>query len=131
MRFEGWEVILDRHIEEARGKPFEWGARDCALWSANWVRKATGIDLGAEWRGQYASEDEASALMLSRGFSCPADIASKHLDSIPVSFAQRGDIVKHGVGALGICFGRISYFLTPGGLASVPTKTCLAAWRVG
>jgi hypothetical protein len=127
VRVEGWESLLAAHLQPTE---FVWGKHDCALWAADWVCKATGNDFGADWRGQYATEDEAQELMQARGFSGPEGIADAHLEPVPVALAHRGDIMLHPTGALGICAGAYSYFLTGRGLTRIPTLLCKRAWRV-
>lgn len=130
MRNEGWESALNAHLEAARTTEFKWGTHDCALWSAQWVAKATDNDQTGDWTGNYSTEDEADAIMFERGFTCPADIADAHLSSIAVSFAQRGDLILNPAGCIGICNGRLSVFVTPFGVTTVETLRCPRAWRV-
>lgn len=129
MRAEGWEHSLADHV----GNPpaFEWGTSDCALWAASWVLKATGRDLAADWVGRYATEDELHDLMRERGYRLPSQIADSHLNRTPVRLAKRGDIVQHPDGALGVCAGVFSFFLTDGGVTRVETPRCPRAWAVG
>ncbi|WP_435007978.1 DUF6950 family protein [Tundrisphaera lichenicola] len=130
MRPEGWEGLLAAHIVEGRSCEFEWGAHDCVLWCANWVRKLTGNDLAADWRGTYGTEEEANSVLNSLGFASPADLADEHLDAIPVLRAKRGDIVQHPAGMLGICDGARAYFLTLEGVTRLEFTKCLRAWKV-
>lgn len=130
MRVQGWESLLADHVQKAAVTAFAWGSNDCALWCAEWVRIATGADLGSEWRGLYSSEEELQSLMGERGFFSPSDIADMHLTPKPLNFARRGDIVLHPIGALGICLGASSYFLMESGVARIGTLRCLRAWEV-
>ncbi|MBP3955385.1 hypothetical protein J8F10_08840 [Gemmata sp. G18] len=132
MRIEGWEGLLNEHIEQARHVEFEWGMNDCALWAADWVKKANGNDFASAWRGLYSSEAELEQLMAERELELPADIADDvGLPQMHVGFAQRGDIVQHPQGCLGICNGMHSYFLMERGVTRLRTKDCVKAWRVG
>lgn len=132
MRIEGWESLLNEHIEQAKDIVFEWGMNDCALWSADWVNKATGNNFASQWRGLYTSEAELNALMAERELDLPADIADEvGLPQMDVPFAQRGDIVEHPQGCLGICNGLHSYFLMERGVTRIRTRDCVRAWRVG
>ncbi len=131
MRNEGWESLLNEHIEQAQGIVFEWGMNDCALWAADWVNKATGNDFASQWRGLYTSEAELTALMAERELELPGDIADDvGLPLMDVPFAQRGDIVQHPQGCLGICNGVHSYFLMERGVTRIRTKDCVKAWKV-
>lgn len=130
MRFENWESLLNRHIEEARGIAFEWGVHDCALWCAEWVRRATGEDFATVWRGRYTSEDELKALLHAMDITGPEGIADEVLTEVAVGFAKRGDIVLWS-GCLGICNGVVSHFLTDRGVVRIRTRNCQKAWTVG
>jgi hypothetical protein len=130
MRVEGWEGLLYEHIHQSHAAEFEWGQNDCALWSADWVFKATEKDFGAAWRGHYASEEELQTLLNERGYSGAADIANEHLAAVPIAFAQRGDIVQHPMGYLGICDGVLSYFIMTEGITRLHTHRCIGAWKV-
>jgi hypothetical protein len=129
MRVEGWESLLDAHIENAQ--PFEWGQNDCALWSADWVNLATGVNFASQWRGLYTTEDELAALLAERGFTSHAEIpTASGFPSMHPAFAQRGDIVMNAYGCLGICAGLESYFLMERGVTPYRTKKCTHAWRI-
>jgi hypothetical protein len=128
MRCENWPSLLSDHLENAPA--FQWGQNDCALWSADWVKKATGVDLTQDWRGNYSTSEEAKTFATSKGFSSYAKIASASLLPKQVAFAHRGDIVLHPQGCLGICNGLYSHFLTETGTIRFPTLNCLRAWRV-
>jgi hypothetical protein len=129
-RVEGWEAILNAHVAEAYRATFAWGELDCALWCADWVRKATGEDFGEDWRGRYAGREELEALLAERGYADHAAIADRRLSFIPLSFAGRGDVVLHPDGPLGVCNGICSYFLTAQGVTRLKTSRCVRAWRV-
>ena len=130
-RSEGWERRLADYIAAAIDRPFAWGSHDCALWAATWVDLATGSTFAAEWAGLYKTQAGAWNAMKTRGFSGVAGIADRHLEGIPVNRASRGDLVLHPQGALGICHGVRSYFVTESGLAAEKTLACTRAWAVG
>lgn len=44
---------LALHARLGAATPFGYGAMDCTLWVAAWVRQRTGRDAMAEWRGRY------------------------------------------------------------------------------
>lgn len=129
MRVSGWESLLNTFLETPVA--FAWGEHDCALWSADWVALCTGRDFGPDWRGLYASEAELTALLAFRGLASYQDIpGSVGLEEIAPGFAQRGDIVLHAQGCLGIANGVWSFFLTAGGLTRLRTRDCVRAWAV-
>ena len=130
MRIEGWERQLHEHIQQGRSITFCWGENDCALWSADWVMTATGKDFASDWRGKYQTEAGLQEMMFERGYAAPSDIANEALNPAPLSFTQRGDIVLHPQGCLGICDGIISYFLMEKGILRLHTASCIKAWKV-
>ena len=134
MRIEGWESLLNEHIEQAKGIVFEWGMNDCALWAADWVNKATGNDFASQWRGLYTTEAELNALMAERELELPGDIADDvGLPQMDVPFAQRGDIVLVRQGrrkALAGCVGAEIAAPSKAGLESLPISVAINAWRI-
>ena len=131
MRIEGWETLLHQHIEEARHSVFAWGENDCALWCAKWIAAITSVDLTGEWKGLYSTEEGLRDLMQSRGYRSVEEIADH--TAFPImdrAFAQRGDIVLHPHGCLGICNGLVSYFLTEQGFTKLRTMQCIKAWKI-
>ena len=130
MRIEGWESLLAAHVVQAQEKTFAWGEHDCALWCAEWLRLATGRNLVDEWRGLYTNEEELDSLMLARGHSSYEHIVDAYGLSKPVMLAQRGDILLHPCGTLGICLGKIGIFVTTKGAITERTLACLKAWEV-
>lgn len=131
MKNDGWELVLANYLREASGLSFVWGENDCALWASTFVDLITGSTHADEWRGLYDTEEGALALMQERGFADCAAIADSHLEETPIELAQRGSIVLHPSGALGICDGRRSFFLLQDrGITAFPTLSCPKAWVV-
>ncbi len=130
MRVEGWENLLSEHVAQANAKEFKWGEHDCALWCAEWVRKITGVDLALDWRRQYSTEAELDALLYARGYETPADIADALGKVKEIHLAQRGDILLHPCGTLGICTGVKGVFVTENGVITERTTKCVKAWGV-
>ena len=44
---------MSAYLRRAAREPFAWGQSDCALFIADWVRIARGLDPAAPLRGQY------------------------------------------------------------------------------
>lgn len=128
MRVEHWESRLAEQITLAQNKPFQWGEHDCCLWAADTVLAITEVDHMAAFRGKYKSERGAMRLMKKK-YNSLNEAVSALLPSVSVKMAQRGDVVSHN-GALGICSGINSFFVSPSGLLAVKTLKCDAAWRV-
>lgn len=131
MKIDGWAVLLAAHIEEARGRPFEWGVHDCATWAFDVRAALTGEDAADAWRGQYKTAKGSVRVMRRLGWDSIADMAADLLgEPLPnVKLAQRGDIVLFEE-ALGICGGAAVFFVGPDGLQSVPLRDCEVAWRI-
>ncbi len=128
MRIEGWERRLAELL--AADRPFSWGQNDCLIRCGIWVEEATGEDHYSAWIGQYSTESDARTLMRARGFNDYADIPDSILSVTPVMLAQRGDLVLHPSGSLGICNGLKSHFIGEKGPFTENTLSCLRAWKV-
>lgn len=138
-RFPDWHARLATEIERARSRTFEWGKFDCALFACDCVLAVTGVDPAAEFRGTYSTEDEARKLLGTEGLDGFASaIAGKtELKEISPTFAQRGDVVlvengdpTRALGVVGLD-GRFVLCASEPGLARVPMKRWLRAWRIG
>lgn len=116
-RLPNWERRLDAHFAAALRTPFAWGTFDCAQAVCQAVAAITGIDPSAGLAGEYATSEEASALLaLASGVSVslanPTQITRKSfsvendlgtlaaaiaenlgLVEVRPSLAQRGDVV--------------------------------------
>lgn len=55
--------MLEQYVAETRAiwrrSEFAWGSHDCILAACDHVRRVTGVDPAAPWRGEY--DDEAGA----------------------------------------------------------------------
>ena len=131
MRIEHWEDQLYAYIEASKDLQFVWGQNDCSLWAAKWLDIVNGSNIVVDWLGLNGDEEGATALMAERGFANCEAVADSLFAAKHIRMASRGDMVLHQSGALGICDGRRSYFLTPdSGLGAVLTTTCRKAWAV-
>lgn len=103
-RAHDWPEQLAAYIDERRQMPFAWGTNDCALFSADFVLRITGVDL-AEGRRGYRTERIARRHVLKAGgMRGLAD----GLRERPLAFSQRGDIVLvdiEGRESFGLCIG--------------------------
>ncbi|MBP3958333.1 hypothetical protein J8F10_24050 [Gemmata sp. G18] len=130
MRTEGWESLLNEYVAASAGKEFDWGEHDCGLWSGTWVLLCTGRDFVSRWKGTYRTTRGAKLAMARLGFNGVEAVAADALEEKPVPLARRGDLVLHPQGALGICNGRVSHFVTASGLTTIDTLACTRAWGV-
>lgn len=139
-RLPDWRERLQRITESAAQLSFEWGKFDCALHVANCIRAMTvgEVDVAAEFRGKYSDEAGAEAIYGSDFQGFIVSMAAQFgMTEVPVTFAQRGDLVflDNGTpqGAIGIvspdarfasCAGQTGYVL-------VRIHRWKRAWRVG
>lgn len=129
MRRNDWPERLAEYIESRRRRVFRYGSDDCALFAADWVFEATGVDPAATWRG-YASEEEAQAIIEQAG-------GMRGLVSLPERatprLAQRGDVVlaeHEGQQVFGVVVGDM--YAAPGArrLEFRPMTEALVAFEV-
>ena len=109
-KIKTWQWVLNQYITECTGKPYQWGVFDCATFAADWVHKATGVDMLADWRGKYTNDEDSEALIQSKNyddFYHAVCAAFEQYGIEPVrggTQAKKGDVVLYGA-ALGICVG--------------------------
>ena len=121
------------HGFTGRGEVFN----DCFTFPASWVQRLTGVDVAREYRGSYASKDQADAIIAAAGGmvelagrqlalvnACPVETLRD--GDVGVVEAPQGDDVKL-VGA--IRFGPLWAVLTPGRVIAKKLDH-VAAWRV-
>lgn len=125
---------LRAFLRAARERRFEWGRHDCLLFCADWVARHTGRDLAAPWRGTYASEREARALIRRHGGMVSLiDLASfGHLLRTPPEASLIAVISADGDATGVIRAGAHWAGLSPDGTAMLNRDAvrCLAAWGV-
>lgn len=135
-RHENWPERLHAYIE-ARGKEgFAWGRNDCALFTCDWIKEATGYDPAKDFRGKYSTAAGSLRALKKYGRGNLYDtfdaLMEKRLSPLA---ARRGDAVAAPVGpdgeiALGIVTGSKAVFLGLEGLVSIPTAKAAMAWEV-
>lgn len=94
---DGTSMLVDlaRHCRVGDTQPHVYGKLDCSIWCADWVRLQTGVDLAADWRGQYSSREEYLRLLVRQGGL--VRVAARALKKIGATMiepvdAQPGDI---------------------------------------
>jgi hypothetical protein len=60
-------TALASFLSAAAARGFVWGEHDCMLFVADWAKRLTGQDPGAPWRGTYATQAEAEAILVRGG----------------------------------------------------------------
>lgn len=112
------------------------GSCDCTTFVAEWVETWGLGDAMAEWRGAYASDEQAERLVADAGgLAALYDEGLARIGAVPVTCSEPGDvgvIRAQGVGSdpvdVGaIWAGRRWAFFTPGGLAFASAAP-VAAW---
>ena len=134
----GWEQILERAVQDARDRTFEWGKFDCCMWACDVVLAITGLDVAALFRGQYNSRNSMAKMLKRKGaFSlsslCGTVARAHRMPEIPPLSARRGDLVlvkESGRHSLGVCTGVYVRATAAKGLAYMEQDTWVKAWRV-
>ncbi|BAK66896.1 hypothetical protein SLG_22210 [Sphingobium sp. SYK-6] len=130
-----WEVRLSAYLAERFDAiVFEWGASDCALYTADAVLAMTDADIAARFRGKYSTAAGSAKALRKYGAGTLKDTFDTLLPPKPVGYARRGDVVMHD-GAVGICIGADALFMrlpeAGPGLERIPRPDWSHAWSVG
>lgn len=132
-RFPDWPQRLYRAIEARRETPYQWGQNDCALFASDMIWAVTGQDFGKPFRGAYADEAGAKAMLAAHGW---ADLAAMAGALLPrrEERPRRGDVVLHA-GKEGSFLGIVwqGGAVGPGLRRAivVPMTSVLGCWSVG
>lgn len=105
-------------LRQSRAVRPAWGVSDCLMWPADWMLRLTGEDPGAPFRGRYASEAEAEAILAEQGgiVACLGR-AAMSVGLVAVERPAPGDVgvVVIPDGARALAVGAV--FAGPGGWA--------------
>lgn len=137
-RYDDWPDRLAAFLEARRRAPFAWGTNDCVTFAADGVQqlRRDAVDIIAADRGAWATENDAEALLASRGGleAALAELAAvAGLQEIPPPRASRGDLVLARVGnqvLAGLVNGSTVAVTGADGLQFVPARMAFRAWRV-
>lgn len=121
---------LNAYLSACRAKAFRPGRHDCATFAAGWVKEATGKDHARGWRGKYASLKKGRAMLEEAGHADHVAFVAAHLEEIPPSFAQTGDLAVIDGWALGIVSAERVFVLSPDGLGHVSLMRAERAFKV-
>jgi hypothetical protein len=135
-RIDNWPKHLQAFLDERRAMPFAWGSNDCCLFAADCIKVLTGLDLAEDLRGTYDSD--LSAARVLKEFEGVEQIAvtrcAEHgFSEVPVSFAQRGDlllVVTERGPTLAICTGIRCTAPTESGRVETPTLEASRCWHI-
>jgi hypothetical protein len=131
MRIHGWQVALDDVFRDARDRAFRWGRHDCCQFAARCVLAITGVDK-RELFVPYANKKEALELLRTVGGMHGLLVRALGAP-VPPAFAGEGDIVLIDMGRglqPAVCTGLQSHAPGRSTLASHPTLSAVAAWKV-
>lgn len=129
MRLEDWPERLDAALRRWAATPFDRERTDCVEYAIDVIASLTGRMIENPMKGKYTDERSAARCILSRWSSLASAVTDFMGKPIPVSYAQRGDLVIRG-NNLGICRGEVAAFRSLEGLVDVPISDCAHAWRV-
>lgn len=130
VRKEGWESRLAEAIEKARDKRFKWGNHDCSLLSLQCIDAICMTDTLADWQGKYSSEEEAYALLESKG-GYDVIYQSYGLQKKGAAYAMRGDVAYIGKEkAIGVVMGEDVITTGLKGIEVVPILMVETVWSV-
>lgn len=131
MRLHDWMMRFEALVLDRQHTRFAFGAHDCSMWACDVVLAITGRDPAVDLRGSYQDEAGAEAVMAAGG-GLAAMAAARFGDEIHPAMAATGDIglIETPRGpALVVCNGPAWLAAAPFGLAVVPTREVLRAWR--
>lgn len=131
----GWEKRLITYLSECSRTPFRPGSLDCALFFARGVQAETGVDISAEYFGQYRSIREGYAQLRAKGFTDHVNWVEMHYPEWDSPLmGQRGDgaVVEdmNGAPALGIIQGASIYVMGLHGIGLVPLTAAKRAFHI-
>lgn len=131
MRIEGWENRLEELVQSKRNQPFNWANNNCMGFVAEAQKTITGETDFPEVLENLKNKNNALKLVLKNGSL--TDWVNKHLEQIPITMAQRGDIVDVETcegPAMGLCIGSRAVFIGKDGLEYVSLTSLIRAWRM-
>lgn len=121
-------------VQTLARQPFAWGERDCVMILADWWLINHGVDLAADLRGTYRTEEECRAVLAREGGVLR--LVARRLRAAGAERAVRaeagaiGVLRWRGVHVGAICVGVGQWAgKSPGGV-SVVRGEAVAAWKV-
>jgi len=135
-RADDWPEQLAAFIEQRRKTPFAWGLQDCIAFAADAVLLLIGVDILAEYRGAYATEEEADVILQAEGgldgLLTRLGLLFGLTECAPAR-AKRGDLVLVHAGnqaMAGIVTGTAVAVTGADGVQFVPLRCIQRAWVV-
>lgn len=130
------EEAIEATIQRMQSTAFVWGSNDCDTIVADYVRKLTGRDPMAKWRGQYHDEAGARAFIESangNGSLIEEGLASIGIHPRLIGEPSRGDVALLDIRGDQICGLYLGYGFTIAkglGVNAIQTKIKpVKAWK--
>ncbi len=147
-RTNEWDIReFNQFLIDNATAAFAWGTNDCCMFPANAIQAFTGVDIGADFRGQYT--DKASAFAAIQTIAAGTTVAdavaycaAQHglIEYEHPLCAQRGDLVVIKQAAVAVADRLIAgvvhlsgvHLVTvgEGGLVRMPITAVQRAWKV-
>jgi hypothetical protein len=124
-----WTDRLTEYVEKKRHVPFKWGTNDCVTFAIKGMEYIFDTDLFAKVDVRWKNEKEAKAAIKEKGPTFEEALlwflTEMGLESAPIGFASRGDLVVH-VTANGptctLCVGDKVIAPGPNGIEFMPVE---------
>ena len=131
-RLPDWRTRLRAYLDDARTRPHDWSAFNCAQFVLGGIYAQTGQWVLTEARAGFADQATAEAFLAANG-GLEALTTSYLGEPLPgVLLAAEGDVllapILGGV-AVGLCLGHHGAFVGDAGLTRIRLGHCLRAWR--
>ena len=132
-RVVDWPERLLQTVADWENVPFVWGSTDCLSFALDCIEAVRGNPLVDEIPA-YSDAKEARRALRDMGAREIENAFMMHLDPIPVSMAQRGDVgvivQEDGTQSAMVCVGPAWIGKTEEGLLQVPRQVITRAFRV-
>jgi hypothetical protein len=134
-RLPDWPARLAAYLLERHRTPFAWGTHDCCQFARAAARAITGRDIARGLGLRRYTSAQGALRQLVRLGGIDHLPARAGLAEVPLTYAQRGDLVLGAVGprqelALGVVIGDKAAFAAPQGLEHRPVLECVRSWRI-
>lgn len=131
-RAQGWEERLLDVVAQWDRLPFSWGTTDCIGFALACGEAVRGTPLCAPFP-PYLDAKQARRVLRDMGAREIENALMMHLDPVPVSLAQRGDIgvvIDSGAQCAVVCLGPFWAGKTERGLMRIASPLVFRAFKV-
>lgn len=133
-RLPDWRARFSSFITDCRGRPFECGVHDCALYMADGVLVQTGVDIAEAFRGRYKTDQGAVRALKRYGAGDLESTVAALLPEMDPERARLGDVIIFDQPVGVTCGFRLTSCVsavTPAGLGEFSLDRVTRAFRVG